>query len=190
MEARPDRSYRCAHRACNLLHREVAVETEDDGDALIWVEVREGAVEGIAVLDLPMGVMRVSVPSRSIKLLVASDAAASKAVAACVGKDSAEPGIHPVVIAEPMEIPPGSRECVVGRIFCLLCVAEDETCQPIGSVQAQVGETLECGSACRIGIGRDGPRVLRQLGLSFREFPVLHRYRRTSDADHSIFGRS
>ena len=82
MEARPHGSYRCAHSACNLLHREVAVEAEDDRDALVWIEVRERAIEGVSVLDLPMGVMRVSPANCRIQLLVASDAATSKAVPA------------------------------------------------------------------------------------------------------------
>ena len=131
MEARSHGSYRCANRACNLLHREVAVEAEDDGDALIRIEVRESAVEGVSVLDLPMGVMRVSPASCRIQLLVASNAPASKAVPTGVREDSAEPGVHSVGIAKPMQIPPGSRESVVRRIFCLLCVAEDETSEPV-----------------------------------------------------------
>ena len=82
MEARSHGSYRCAHRACNLLHGEVAVEAEDDRDALVGFEVRERAVKGISILDLAMGVMRVSPASCRIQLLVPSDVAASESVLA------------------------------------------------------------------------------------------------------------
>ena len=147
MESRADRAYRCADRTCNFLHREVAVVAKDDGDAVIGTEGRERAAEGIAVVDAEMGVMRGSRRSCSIQIVVASDLAATEPIAAGVDEDSGEPGVEPIGIAEPAMLLPSSNERVVGRIFRLLCVSEDEASQPLGIVEACLDELLERGSA-------------------------------------------
>ena len=63
---------------------------------------------------------------------------------------------------------PSSNERVVGRIFRLLCVAEDEARQPVGVVEACLDQLLERGSPCSLGIRRQSPTGVAQLTLSFR----------------------
>jgi hypothetical protein len=171
VEAGAHRPYRRAHRACDLVHREIAIKPKNDRDALLRVEIPESALECLTILDLAMGVMRGSLRSCSIQLVVPADLAASKAVAAGVGEDSSKPSVEPIGVTEPIPIAPGSCECVVRNILGLLWVTEDEMGQPIGGIQALVDELLECSGARRIGVVRDGPNVLRQLGLSFRVHP-------------------
>jgi len=174
VEARADGAYGCAHRARNLLHREVAVEAKDDGDALVGVEMAERALQLVSVVDLAMGVMRGSDRSRSIQIIVASTPGTSKPVAAGVDQDPSEPGVEPVRIAEAAVIPPCSDERVVGRILGLLCVAEDEPGEAVGRVEALVDKPLEgCGSR-RLRVRRDGSGFLAQAGLSlWAVFPPL-----------------
>ena len=185
MQPRADGAYGCAHRARNLLHREVAVEAKDDGDALVGVEMAERALQLVAVVDLPMGVMRGSDRSRSIQIIVASAPGTSKPVAAGVDQDPSEPGVEPVRIAEAAVIPPCSDERVVGRILSLLCVAEDQPSEAVRGIQALSDEQLEGGGSRRLRVRHDGPGFLAQTGLSL--FGVCpHRYRRARVAKHSL----
>ena len=57
VKPRADGAYRCADGTCNLLHREVAVVAKDDGDAVIGAERREGAPDGVTVVDAEIGVI-------------------------------------------------------------------------------------------------------------------------------------
>ena len=171
MQAGADGSYRCANRASNLLNGEIAVKAKDDNDALVGTEAAERAVEGVAVVDLAMGVMWGSRRSCSIQIPVASVAATPEVIAADVDQDSSEPCVEALRIAEPMVIPPCSDECVVGRILCLLCVTEDETSEPVGRIEPLVDETLEGGGSGRLRVCRDDSGFLAQTGLSFREHP-------------------
>lgn len=167
MQARAHRAYGCAHRASNLLHREVTIEAEDDGDSLIGIELPEGTLEGVTLVDLAMGVMRGKSCSRLIQVVVASVSLAAEPVPADVGDDPAEPCVEFGGIAEAGMVPPGSDERVVGRIFGLLCVAEDQASEPVRLVEALIHEPTEgCGS-CRLLIARDGGGILAQTGLSF-----------------------
>ena len=77
---------------------------------------------------------------------------------------------------------PSSNERVVGRIFRLLCVAEDEPCQPVAVVQACLDKLLERGSPCSLGIRRQCPTGVAQLTLSNGD---RHLYRRTRRLKHS-----
>ena len=61
---------------------------------------------------------------------------------------------------------PSSNERVVGRIFRLLCVAEDEASQSVRVVKACLDQLLERGSPCSLGIRRKGPTGVAQLTLS------------------------
>jgi len=151
VQTRADRAYRRSDRSGDFLDLEVAVVTKDDSNALIRVEVLEGALEGIAILELSGGVMRVSVRSCPIQRVVASVSAAANPIAAGVGEDAPEPGVQSVEVAELRKLAPGSGERVVGRIFGLLGVAKDEAGQPVGLVEARVDQGLERGNAGRIG---------------------------------------
>lgn len=166
MEARPHGAYRCPNRPSNLLNREVAVEAEDDRDPLVGIEAAEYALEGVAVVDLAVCVMRGRRRSCSIQIMVAPVAATPELVPARIDEDAAEPGVEPSGIAEPSVIAPSSDECVVGRIFCLLCVAEDETSEPVGRIEALVDKLLEGGGSGRPRICRDGSGFLGQADLS------------------------
>ena len=166
MEARADRAYGCAHRARNLLHREVAVEAKDDGGALIGVEATERSLEAIALGDGVMGVIRGSDRSCSIQIVMSPVAGAPEAVATDVDEDSSEPGIELLGIAEAVMLPPCSDERVVGRILGLLCVAEDEPGEAVGRVEALVDKPLEGGGSRRLRVRRDGSGFLAQAGLS------------------------
>ncbi len=168
MEPRSHGAYRCPNRSSDLLDGEVAIEAEDDRDSLVGVEAAERAVESVAVVDLPVGVMRGSRRSCSIQVVVASVAATPEPISTGIDEDAAEPGVEPIGIAEPSVIAPSSDECVVGRIFCLLCVAEDEASEPIGRVESLVDKPLEGGGTGRLRVSRDGSGFLGQAGLSFR----------------------
>lgn len=87
MESRPDGAYWDADRACNLLHREVAVVAKDDSDPVIGTESREGTVEGVTVVDVPIGVIRGSHRSCSIQIVVASDFPPTEPIPAGVDED-------------------------------------------------------------------------------------------------------
>ena len=186
VEARAHRSYRRAHRASNFVHVHVAVVTKNDRDALICVEVRERPVERVAVLDGAMGVMRGSPLSCRIQLVVASVPSAADPIAARVREDATEPGIETVGIAEARELTPSAGECIVGRIFGLLRVVEDEPGQPVRLVEPGGDKLLERGVTRGIGRCRDGPELLGQAGLAFRSL-LLHLYRRMTHRLHSIF---
>jgi hypothetical protein len=173
VEARSHRAYRCPNRPSNLLNGEVAIEAEDDGDALVGVEAAERAVKGIAVVDLAVGVMRGRRRSCSIQVVVASVAATTEPIATGIDEDAPEPGVEPIGIAEPSVIAPSSDECVVGRIFCLLCVAEDEASEPVGRIEPLVDKPLEGGGTGRLRVCRDGSGFLGQAGLSFRDHSAL-----------------
>ena len=173
MEARTDGAYRCADRTRNLLHREVAVIAKDDSDPVIGTECREGAPDRVAVIDEVMGVRRGRRLSCSIQIVVASELPSTKPISAGVDEDAIEPGVESLGITEPAMLLPGSYECVVGRIFRLLCVAEDESRQPVCIVEARTHEPLECGSAFDLGIGLEGPTGVAQLSLSTREPPLV-----------------
>lgn len=88
VEPRANGAYRCADRACNLLHREVAVVTKDHGDAVIGAERREGAPDGVTVVDAEMGVILGTRRSCSIQRLVASDLPPTEPVATGVDEDA------------------------------------------------------------------------------------------------------
>ena len=187
MQPRADGAYGCAHRARNLLHREVAIEAKDDGDALVGVEMAERALELFTVVDLAMGVMRGSDRRRSIQIIVASTPGTSKPVAAGVDQDPSEPGVEPVRISEAAIVLPSSDERVVGRILSLLCVAEDQPSEAVGRIQPLGDEQLEGGGSRRLRVRRDGPGFLAQTGLSL--FGVCpYPYRRARVAKHSLGG--
>lgn len=131
VEARTHRAYRRAHRASHLVHVHVAVVAENDRDALVGVEIAERPIERVAVLDGAMGVMRGSPLSCRIQVVVASVLSSTDPIAARVREDAAEPGVETVGIAEAWELTPSAGECVVGRIFGLLRVVEDEPGQPV-----------------------------------------------------------
>ena len=173
MEARADGAYWCADRTRNLLHREVAVVAKDHGDPVVGTEGCKGAPDGVAVVDGVMGVSRGRRRSCSIQIVVASELPSTKPIAAGVDEDASEPGVELVGIAESPMLLPGSYERVVGRIFRLLCVAEDEAGMSVGLVEACLHEPLECGSAFVLGIGLEGPTGVAQLSLSTREPPLV-----------------
>ena len=127
----------------------------------------------VAVIDDVMGVSRGRRRSCSIQIVVASELPSTKPISAGVDEDAIEPGVESLGIAEPAMLLPGSYERVVGRIFRLLCVAEDEARQPVGIVEARTHEPLECGSAFDLGIGLEGPTGVAQLSLSTREPPLV-----------------
>jgi hypothetical protein len=173
VQPRADGAYGCAHRARNLLNREVAVEAKDDGDALVGVEVAERALQSVTLVDLAMGVMRGSNRSRSIQIVMLSTSAPAEAIAADVDQDPPEPGVEPIGVTEPGVLAPGSDERVVGRILCLLYVAEDQPREPVGRVQALRDKRLEGGGTSRLRVRRDGPGFLAQTGLSLSVSPLL-----------------
>jgi hypothetical protein len=164
VEAGADRAYRRSNGPGDLFDLEVAVVAKDDSNPLIRVEILEGALEGIAILELSGGVMRVSVRSCPIQRVVSSVASPAKPVSAGVGEDAPEPGVQAVEIAELRKLAPGSSERVVGRIFGLLGVAKDEAGQAVGLVEARVDQGLVGGDARRIGRCRDGSGILPQPG--------------------------
>jgi hypothetical protein len=166
VEARADRAYGCANRARNLLHREVAVEAKDDRGALVGIEAPERSFKPIALGDDVMGVIRGSERSRSIQIVVSSMSGAAEPVPTDVDEDSSEPGIELLGIAEAVMLPPCSDERVVGRILCLLCVAEDEPGEAVGRVETLVDKPLEGGGARRFRVCRDGSGFLAQTCLS------------------------
>ena len=185
MQARADRAYRCANRARNLLHREVAVEAKDDGGALIGVEAAKRALEAIALGDDVMGVIRGSERSRSIQIVMSPVAGTAEPVTTDVDEDSSEPGIELLGIAEAVMLPPCSDERVVSRILGLLCVAEDEPGEAVGRVETLVDKPLEGGGSRRLRVRRDGSGFLAQAGLSLWAVYRLYRYRRTGGRKHS-----
>ena len=164
MQARADRAYRRSDGSGDFLDLEVAVVAKDDSNPLIRVEILEGALERVAILEPSGGVMRVSVRSCPIQRVVSSMSAPPNSIAAGVGEDAPEPGIEAVEIAELRKVSPGSSERVVGRIFRLLGVAKDEAGQAVGIVEARIDQGLEGGNARRIGRCRDGSGILRQPG--------------------------
>ena len=166
MESRANGAYRRADCASNLFHREVAVVAEDDSDPMIRAEGREGAPDGVTVIDGEMGVIRGRCRSCSIQIVVASDLPPPEPIAAGVDEDPREPCVEPIGIAELFMLMPSSKERVVGRIFRLLCVAEDEARQPVRVVKACLDQLLERGSPCSLGIRRQGPTGVAQLTLS------------------------
>lgn len=151
VQAGADRAYRRSDGPGDLLDFEVAVVAKDDSNPLIRVEILEGSLEGVTVLELSGAVTRVSVRSCPIQRVVSSVSAPAKPIAAGVGEDPPEPRVQSVEIAELGKLAPGSGERVVGRIFGLLGVAKDETGQAIGFVEARVDHGLEGGDARRIG---------------------------------------
>ena len=151
MEPGADRAYRRSDGSGDFLDLEVAVVAKDDSNPLIRVEILEGSLERVTVLELSGAVMRVSVLSCPIQRVVSSVSAPSKPIAAGVGEDAPEPRVQSVEIAELRKLTPGSGERVVGRIFGLLGVAKDEAGQAIGLVETRVDQGLEGGDARRIG---------------------------------------
>jgi hypothetical protein len=117
---------------------------------------------------------------------VASVALSTEPVPACVRQDPAEPGFESIGVAEPREVSPGSGERLVGRIFSLLGISQDQASDAVGLIEARVDERLERGDTRRVGLCRDGTDLLRQPATRFRSF-LLHRYRRTTRYAHSIF---
>ena len=88
MEPRANGAYRCADRACNLLHREVAVVAKDHGDAVIGTEGREGAPDSVTVVDAEIGVIFGKRLSCSIQIVVASDPPPTEPVATGIDEDA------------------------------------------------------------------------------------------------------
>lgn len=166
MEARAHRAYRCAHDPRHLLHREVTVEPKDHGDPVVGTECREGAPDGVAIVDRAMGVMRGRRRSCAIQVVVASELPSPKAIAAGVDHDAGEPRVEPIGVAETRMLLPGSNERVVGRIFRLLCVVEDEPSQPVGVVEACLDQPLEGRGARGLGVRRQRPAGVAQLSPS------------------------
>ena len=171
MQPRANGAYRRSDQARNVLNGEVAIEAKNDGDAVIGAETAEGALERIALVDLAMGVMRGSRLSCASQVVVASMAPTTEGVAAGVDEDSPEPGVEPVGVAEPVVVAPRSDERVVGRIFSLLCVAENEASQPIALVEAPFEQPLEGLPPCSLGVERDDLRLVGQRCLRGASVP-------------------
>ena len=157
MKARADGAYWDAERSSHLFHGKVAEVAKDHGHLLIGVETVEGAFDGVSLIDAAMGVMRGSRRVSGTEGLVTTPAAVPDAIPAGVDHDAVEPGIEVGGVAEPMVIAPGFDERVVGRIFSLLGVAEDEARQAVRGVEPLVDESPE-------GRGTGYPRV-RPHGL-------------------------
>lgn len=165
MQPRAHGPYRRSDQARNVLNGEIAIEAKDHGDAMVGAEAAEGAIEGVTLVDLAMGVMRGSRLSCASQVVVASMASAPERVAARVDEDPPEPGVEPVGIAEPVVVSPCSDERVVGRIFGLLGVSQDETGEPVALVEAAFEQPLEGLPPSRLGIHRDDLRLVGQLRL-------------------------
>ena len=143
VEARAHGAYRRTDQARNVLNGEIAIEPKDHGDAVVGAEAAEGSLERVALIDLAMGVMWGRRLSAASQVVVTSVAAPSERVAAGVDKNASEPRIELLGVAEPMVVSPCSNERVVGRIFRLLGISQDETGEPIGFVEASFEQSLE-----------------------------------------------
>jgi len=174
VEARAHRAYRRADGMGDLFDGEVAVIAKDDGDAVVDAEPAEGALERIALDDGAMGVIRGSRASRSIQILVASVSASAKVVTAGVDQDPAEPGLEPIGISKSPVVPPCANERVVGRIFSLLCVAEDEKGEPIRLVEVRPAQPLEGDRSISLDAGvPEGVCLVAQTVLRCGMVPLL-----------------
>ena len=162
MDPRADRAYRGSNGSGDLFDLEVAVVPKDDSNALIRVEIPEGALKGVTILELLTAVIRGRECSCPIQRVVASDPPAANAIAARVGEDAPKPRVQAVEIAKLGELAPGSGERVVGCILGLLGVAKDEAGQAVGLVETRVDQSLERGDARRFGRCRDRSHTLRQ----------------------------
>lgn len=165
METRAHGAYRRTDQARKVLDGKVAIEAKDHDDPMIRGESAEGALEAVALIDGPMGVMRGNRLSRVSQVVVASVSPSSEAVAARVDEDPPEPGVEPLGIAEPMVVAPCSDERIVGRIFRLLCVAKDEAGKPIALVEAPFEQPLEGLPPSSLDVDREDLRFVGQRCL-------------------------
>lgn len=174
MQARAHGAYRRTDQARNVLNGEIAIEAKDDGDAVVRAEAAEGALQRIALVDLAMGVMWGTRLRCSSQVVVTSMAASAERVSAGVDEDAAEPGLESLRIAEPVVISPCSDERVVGRIFSLLGVSQDEAGEPIRLVEASFEQPLEGLPPRSLDVDRDDLSLVGQLRLrsGICPFPV------------------
>lgn len=132
---------------------------------MIRAEAAERSLKAVALVDGPMGVIRGRLLSTSSQVVVASMGLATEPIAAGVDENAAEPGIEPIRVAEAMMVAPGSDECVVGCIFGLQCVAENEPGKAVALIEAAVEQPLEGLPSSRLGIDRESRRFVRQVRL-------------------------
>ena len=132
---------------------------------MVRAETPEGALEAVALVDLPMGVMRGSALSCRSQVVVASMGAPSETISAGIDEDPSEPGVEAIRIPEPMVVTPCPDERVVGRIFRLLCVAKDEAGQPIALVEAPFEQPLEGLPPSSLDVDREDLRFVGQRCL-------------------------
>jgi hypothetical protein len=77
-----------------------------------------------------------------------------------IGKQSIEPGVEPVGIAQPRQVPPGSNERLLDRVARQLTVSEDQTG---GRVQARGGGPNERAEGFAIA-----------FSCALHEHPLVH----------------
>ena len=127
MEPRLRGADRDAEGRRHVRQRHPEVVVQDDDSAPLRVEPPEGDVEQIAIGDDRGDVAdRRSVDRRQLHL-DRPPAAASHDVDAGANDQSAQPGLEPIRIAQPRQVPPGSHEALLDRVSRELVVPEDQS---------------------------------------------------------------
>jgi hypothetical protein len=124
---------------------------ENDDGAPLGLEPAESLVE-----KLPFGHVRGHVAAEGFGHgrqldLVDATATPSCEVEARVGCQSVEPGVEPIRVAQPGQVPPGSDEGILDRVSRELAVPEDEAS---GRVQPREGSAGDRGEGVMIALPR------------------------------------
>jgi hypothetical protein len=149
MEPRLDRADRDPKGRRDVGQRHPQEVVQDNDRALSFVEVPKHPFDDIAIGESAgrVGDGRVMV-KRDLDF-DRTPSPAPRLIQAGVDRESMEPGVEPIGLTQPGQIPPGSEECVLDSVACELRVPEDQSSglvQPHDSSASELGEGVVIAS--------------------------------------------